>query len=92
MNIHKCKGLEYKVVILLGLEDQAFWTYHSQKFENDCALYVALSRAKEKVIISTANFRSHRINSRYDNRTSLYNMLNPVYEFLRTHCKFKVVT
>ncbi|HBQ5029761.1 TPA: ATP-dependent helicase, partial [Klebsiella pneumoniae] len=65
MNIHKCKGLEYKVVILLGLEDQAFWTYHSQKFENDCALYVALSRAKEKVIISTANFRSHRINSRY---------------------------
>lgn len=92
MNIHKCKGLEYKVVILLGLEDQAFWTYHSQKFENDCALYVALSRAKEKVIISTANFRSHRINSRYDNRTSLYNMLNPVYEFLKTHCKFKVVT
>ncbi|WP_227647384.1 3'-5' exonuclease, partial [Klebsiella pneumoniae] len=61
MNVHKCKGLEYKVVIFLGLEDQAFWAYKNAKFENDCALYVALSRAKESIIITSTKCREHRI-------------------------------
>ncbi|ANJ99431.1 UvrD-helicase domain-containing protein [Serratia plymuthica] len=89
MNVHKCKGLEYKVVILLGLEDQAFWTYKSAKFENDCALYVALSRAKEKILVTTAGYREHRMNYRHDNRTSSYEAIMPVYLFLKNHCKFK---
>lgn len=89
MNVHKCKGLEYKVIILLGLEDQAFWTYKSAKFENDCALYVALSRAKEKILVTTAGYREHRMNYRHDNRTSSYEAIMPVYLFLKNHCKFK---
>ena len=89
MNVHKCKGLEYKVVIFIGLEDQAFWNYKKSKFENDCALYVALSRAKEKILITTTKSREHRINNGYDNRISKYQMVGPIYSFLTSHCKFK---
>lgn len=89
MNVHKCKGLEYKVVIFLGLEDQAFWNYNKAKFENDCVFYVALSRAKEKILVTTAKHREHRINNGYDNRKSNYQMVMPVYSFLIDHCKFK---
>lgn len=91
MNIHKCKGLEYKVVIFLGLEDQAFWNYKKAKFENDCALYVALSRAKEKILVTTAENREHRMNNGYDNRNSKYQLVEPIYSFLTSHCKFKSI-
>lgn len=90
MNVHKCKGLEYKVVIFLGLEDQAFWNYDKKKFENDCVFYVALSRAKEKILVTTAKHREHRINNGYDNRKSNYQLVRPVYSFLIEHCKFKL--
>lgn len=89
MNVHKCKGLEYKVVIFIGLEDQAFWNYNKAKFENDCAIYVALSRAKEKILITTAKHREHRVNNGYDNRISKYQMVSPIYSFLTSHCNFK---
>ncbi|MFM5029708.1 UvrD-helicase domain-containing protein [Aeromonas rivipollensis] len=91
MNIHKSKGLEYKVVIFLGLEDEAFWSYKKEKFENDCALYVALSRAKEKIFITTAKRREHRVTQQYDNRFSTYVNLMPVYEFLTHKCKFQCI-
>lgn len=91
MNIHKCKGLEYKVVIFLGLEDQAFWNYKKARFENDCALYVALSRAKEKILVTTAENREHRMNNGYDNRNSKYQLVEPIYSFLTSHCKFKSI-
>src|SRR3990167_585101 len=44
MTIHKSKGLEYKIVIFMGLEDQAFWSFQSQSEEDTCAFFVALSR------------------------------------------------
>ncbi|HCT8363713.1 ATP-dependent helicase [Klebsiella aerogenes] len=91
MNIHKSKGLEYKVVILLGLEDQAFWNYQKAKFENDCAIYVALSRAKEHILVTSSGYREHRLNNGYDNRTSTYAMVKPVYAFLQTSCKFQMI-
>lgn len=91
MNIHKSKGLEYKVVILLGLEDQAFWNYKKAKFENDCAIYVALSRAKEHILVTSSGYREHRLNNGYDNRTSTYAMVKPVYAFLQTSCKFQMI-
>lgn len=91
MNIHKSKGLEYKVVILLGLEDQAFWNYKKAKFENDCAIYVALSRAKEHILVTSSGYREHRLNNGYDNRSSTYTMVKPVYAFLQTSCKFKMI-
>ncbi|EOF5098418.1 UvrD-helicase domain-containing protein [Salmonella enterica] len=91
MNIHKSKGLEYKVVILLGLEDQAFWNYKKAKFENDCAIYVALSRAKEHILVTSSGYREHRLNNGYDNRASTYAMVKPVYAFLQTSCKFQMI-
>ena len=91
MNIHKSKGLEYKVVIFLGLEDEAFWSYKKEKFENDCAIYVALSRAKEKILITTAKHREHRITKQYDNRFSSYTNLMPVYNFLTRSCNFQCI-
>ncbi len=89
MNVHKSKGLEYKVIIFIGLEDEAFWNYNKAKFENDCALYVALSRAKESILITTAKHRDHRVNGRHDNSVSTYTNIKPVYSFLIKKCGFK---
>ncbi|TFZ53244.1 ATP-dependent helicase [Serratia proteamaculans] len=58
MNIHKCKGLEYKLVILLGFEDDAFWSYSDKLFEQRCVLYVAFTRAKEEILVTQSSARS----------------------------------
>lgn len=89
MNIHKCKGLEYKVVIFMGLEDQAFWNYSDDNFEDKCALHVALSRAKEKIFITISSRREHRINYSYDNRDTTCNKLGNVFDMLINKCKFQ---
>lgn len=91
MNIHKCKGLEYKHVYFIGLEDQAFWNYNNEPFENNCALYVALSRAKEKIYITYCNIREHRVTPWHDNRHSTFHAVNPVFSLLINNCKFKAV-
>lgn len=91
MNIHKCKGLEYKVVIFLGIEDQAFWKYSPDNFEDKCAIYVALSRAKERIIISTSKYREFRYFSRWDNRKSNYDKVKEIYNFLKDNCMFPVI-
>ncbi|MCU5094726.1 UvrD-helicase domain-containing protein [Bacillus wiedmannii] len=57
MTIHKSKGLEYNTVIFLGLEDSAFWNYSKQKEEDTCAFFVALSRAKHRIIFTFASKR-----------------------------------
>ncbi len=89
MNIHKCKGLEYKAVFFVGLEDQAFWNYNKAQFEDNCAIYVALSRAKEKIYITYSSYRSHRsVNRYYDNRISTRKSLKLIYNYLANECKF----
>lgn len=52
MTIHKSKGLEYNTTIFIGLEDNAFWSFEKQPDEDKCAFFVALSRAKERIIIT----------------------------------------
>lgn len=91
MNIHKCKGLEYKVVVFLGIEDQAFWKYSPDNFEDKCAVYVALSRAKEKIIISTSKNRNFRYSARRDDKVSDYKKVKEIYNFLLKNCKFEIV-
>lgn len=49
MTIHKSKGLEYKAVFFIGLEDSAFWNFNKQPEEDKCSFFVALSRAKLRV-------------------------------------------
>lgn len=88
MNIHKCKGLEYHTVYFIGLEDQEFWSYASQTFEDNCSIYVALSRAKNCICVTTSKRRAHRQNRGYDNRTSTYRSVRPVINLLINKCRF----
>src|SRR5690625_7269295 len=70
MSIHKSKGLEFEAVILLGLEDGAFWNFKHQSKEEAYTFFVALSRAKTKMIFTFCNNRfsgqaRHEIRSIY---------------------------
>lgn len=60
MTIHKSKGLEYHTVIFIGLEDGAFWTFEQQPDEDKCTFFVALSRAKERVVFTFSKQREDR--------------------------------
>lgn len=91
MNIHKCKGLEYRTVYFLGLEDQAFWKYVEEPFENNCAIYVAMSRAREQLIVTYSKYRGHRINQWHDNRFSSCTSLRPIADLLIKKCKFSAI-
>jgi DNA helicase-2/ATP-dependent DNA helicase PcrA len=57
MSIHKSKGLEFHTVILLGLEDYPFRGLASKTGEQDCNVFVAFSRAKQRVIITSVKQR-----------------------------------
>ena len=58
MTIHKSKGLEFDTVFFIGLEDNAFFSYKSQKNEETCAFFVAISRAKRELHITVSANRS----------------------------------
>lgn len=60
MTIHKSKGLEYRAVYFLGLEDSAFWNFKNQPEEDKRAFFVALSRAKQHLIFTCCKFRNDR--------------------------------
>lgn len=58
MSIHKSKGLEFHTVVFLGLEDFPFRRGLKEGTgEEDCNVFVAFSRAKERVIITTVDSR-----------------------------------
>ncbi|MEK7088747.1 MAG: UvrD-helicase domain-containing protein [Patescibacteria group bacterium] len=65
MTVHASKGLEFKYVFITGLEDGLFphqrdgETKNAEDKEEERRLfYVALTRAKEKLFLSFANFRT----------------------------------
>lgn len=65
MTVHASKGLEFKYVFITGLEDGLFPNKRDgevkSKEENEeerRLFYVALTRAKEKVFLSYANYRT----------------------------------
>jgi superfamily I DNA/RNA helicase len=54
LTIHKCKGLEFEKVVVMGVEEQLFWS------EIDVAraeFFVAISRAKHELYLTTTQFR-----------------------------------
>lgn len=57
MTIHKSKGLEYNTVIFIGVEDKAFWSFSTQSEADKNAFFVALSRAKERIIFTVSGQR-----------------------------------
>jgi superfamily I DNA/RNA helicase len=54
LTIHKCKGLEFDTVIVQGVEHQTFF---GKKEDTECAYFVAISRAKQRLIVTTSGFR-----------------------------------
>ncbi|MFA1822416.1 UvrD-helicase domain-containing protein [Virgibacillus oceani] len=52
MSIHKSKGLEFESVILLGLEDGAFWNFEDSPDDETFTFFVAMSRAKNRMIFT----------------------------------------
>ncbi|MEZ4706581.1 MAG: ATP-dependent helicase [Caldilineaceae bacterium] len=55
LTIHKCKGLEFDTVIIQGVEHESFF---GKKEDSECAYFVAISRAKKQLIVTTSNFRN----------------------------------
>lgn len=54
LTIHKCKGLEFHTVIVQGVETQTFW---GNKADTECAFFVAISRARKRLITTNVDFR-----------------------------------
>ncbi|RRJ66081.1 ATP-dependent helicase [Paenibacillus oralis] len=83
MTIHKSKGLEYDTVIFIGLEDAAFWNFNNNSEEDKRAFFVALSRAKRRVIFTASKVRRvlnrerhlENIEQSVQNITTLYKIL-----------------
>ncbi|OME30645.1 hypothetical protein BSK63_17280 [Paenibacillus odorifer] len=59
MSIHKSKGLEFKAVVLLGLEDDAF--FGEDIDEELCTFFVAVSRAIEHLYITRCKKRADEV-------------------------------
>ena len=62
MTIHSAKGLEFKAVFLVGAEEGLFPGYRSMASESDIEeerrlAYVAITRAREKLYVTTARSR-----------------------------------
>jgi len=52
MTIHRSKGLEFHTVVVLGLDDDQWWSYAKNPGEATSAFFVALSRAAGRVIFT----------------------------------------
>ncbi|MBV4420181.1 ATP-dependent helicase [Clostridium tyrobutyricum] len=57
MSIHKSKGLEFNTVIVLGVENSAFWGIKNNFDEELCNFFVAVSRAKQRLFFTCSNER-----------------------------------
>lgn len=55
LTVHKSKGLEFDSVILLGVEQEAYWG--SDTHEVRCTFFVSISRAKRRLVFTTAKTR-----------------------------------
>lgn len=78
MTIHKSKGLEFRTVIFLGLEDSSWWNFREQPEEEKRSLFVAFSRAIERVYFTYSDYRPGRFGPRAqqrDNIGDLYDIL-----------------
>ncbi|VHG87876.1 DNA helicase [Streptococcus pyogenes] len=84
MTIHKSKGLEYKAVYFIGLEDSGVWDFNRQPEEDKSAFFVALSRAKSRLIFTYCKVR----NGQSQNNTSI----NEIYSLLTQSSLVAVIT
>lgn len=59
VTVHQAKGLEFKYVFILGMNDGKFPSFRSEAEEEKRLFYVALTRAKEKIFISYSKFNDY---------------------------------
>jgi len=52
MTITKSKGLEYDIVVLLGLDDSEWWSFDRNPNEGHSTFFVAASRARERLFMT----------------------------------------
>ena len=52
MTITKSKGLEYDIVVLLGLDDNEWWSFDRNPDEGHSTFFVAASRARERLFMT----------------------------------------
>jgi superfamily I DNA/RNA helicase len=66
MNIHKCKGLEFEKVVVLGVEEELFWG--NRLDDKRAEFFVAISRAKNELILTWVQSRPRpaAANGRWD--------------------------
>lgn len=85
LTIHKSKGLEFEKVILIGVENQLFWSksfdyVQGTKIPKEVlqTFFVAVSRAKHELVLTSAQRRNRpqKYTGRWDeNRTSYTGLL-----------------
>lgn len=61
LTMHKSKGLEFHSVVVLGVEQQTFW---GQLDQERCVFFVGISRAKNRLVLTTADYRPWPKNAR----------------------------
>jgi superfamily I DNA/RNA helicase len=86
LTIHKCKGLEFHSVIVQGVETETF--FGSQNAA-DCAYFVAISRAKERLVLTTTKLREKLQGANpywRENRSTHERYLSYVYPEIGGHC------
>lgn len=81
MTIHKSKGLEYHTVVFLGLKDSAFGSFANQPTSDTCAFFVALSRAKHRVLFTFCHQRT--TSPWHQGRQQAVSGIRPLYDILR---------
>src|SRR5699024_6494746 len=76
LTIHKCKGLEFSRVIVIGVETDLFF---GKRADVASEFFVAISRAKDELVVTHADFRSKPdgANARWsEQRTAFVALLN----------------
>lgn len=77
MTIHKSKGLEFKSIYFIGIDDESFRNFANNPEEDRCAFFVALSRAKENVTFSFSEERNGMLRHR--------DAVNEFFQLLQTN-------
>ena len=87
MTIHKSKGLEYEAVFVVGIEDEAFFASNrSISNEDASAFFVAVSRAKRNLYITTSKKRLKLKNGGVQS----YCGVKPLYDAIHDYTKIEI--
>lgn len=60
MTVHKSKGLEFDTMVMIGLDDKTWWSYTPDNPEGLATFFVAVSRAKQRIVITHCSQRGSR--------------------------------